>query len=100
MAEDARGVIGVAAVIVRDGMWILSLLAVDPETQSAGAGRALLARALRVGDPRALGLIVSADDSRALRLYALAGFTLLPTFQAQGFSGAKPAPGRCRAGAR
>lgn len=84
VAQDASGVIGVAGVILRDGMWILSLFTVDPDTQSAGAGRALLGRALGVGDPGAPGLIISSNDPRALRLYATSGFTLLPTFQALG----------------
>ena len=84
VAEADGRVIGVAEVLSRDAMWILSLLAVDPEVQSAGAGRALMDAALRVGDADGPGLIVSSDDSRALRLYALAGFRLLPTFQAEG----------------
>jgi ribosomal protein S18 acetylase RimI-like enzyme len=84
VAEAGGHVVGVAEVLLRDGMWILSLLAVDPALQSAGAGRALMARALRVGSGDAPGLIVSSNDSRALRLYALAGFRLLPTFQAEG----------------
>jgi GNAT superfamily N-acetyltransferase len=84
VAEADGRLVGVAEVLSRDAMWILSLLAVDPEVQSAGAGRALMDAALRLGDTDAPGLIVSSDDSRALRLYALAGFRLLPTFQAQG----------------
>jgi ribosomal protein S18 acetylase RimI-like enzyme len=84
VAEADGRVVGVAEVLSRDAMWILSLLAVDPEIQSAGAGRALMDAALRVGDANGPGLIVSSDDSRALRLYALSGFRLLPTFQAEG----------------
>jgi ribosomal protein S18 acetylase RimI-like enzyme len=84
VAEDESGLIGAAEVIVRDGMWILSLLTVDPQAQSVGAGRLLMQRALRIGDPAAPGLIVSSNDSRALRLYAMSGFTLLPTLQADG----------------
>jgi ribosomal protein S18 acetylase RimI-like enzyme len=84
VAEAGGRVIGVAEVLSRDAMWILSLLAVDPEVQSAGAGRALMDAALSVGEADGPGLIVSSDDSRALRLYALAGFRLRPTFQAEG----------------
>jgi ribosomal protein S18 acetylase RimI-like enzyme len=84
VAEADGAIVGVAEVLERDGMWILSLLAVDPECQSAGAGRALMDHALRLGDAAAPGLIISSNDPRALRLYALSGFTLLPTFQAEG----------------
>jgi ribosomal protein S18 acetylase RimI-like enzyme len=84
VAELEGRVVGVAEVLLRDGMWILSLLAVDPTLQSGGAGRALMARALDVGSGAEPGLIVSSDDSRALRLYALSGFRLRPTLQAEG----------------
>lgn len=64
--------------------WVLSLLAVDPEAQSAGAGRALMDRALGYGAAGDAGLIVSSSDPRALRLYGLAGFSLWPAFEAVG----------------
>jgi ribosomal protein S18 acetylase RimI-like enzyme len=79
---DGR-IVGVAQAIQRERLWVLSTLAVDPRAQSGGAGRALLERALGYGAPEH-GLIVSSNDARALRLYAQAGFTLLPTFHAQG----------------
>ena len=40
--------------------------------------------ALRYGTRGAPGLIVSSNDERALALYARAGFSLLPTLQAEG----------------
>jgi ribosomal protein S18 acetylase RimI-like enzyme len=88
--EDGR-IVGVAQAIQRERLWVLSTLAVDPRAQSAGVGRALLARALDYGAP-AEGLIVSSNDARALRLYAQAGFTLLPTFHAQGPPRGEQAP--------
>lgn len=84
VAQDESGVIGVAEVIRRDATWILSLLTVDPDAQTTGAGRALMRAALDLGDPQAPGLIIASNDPRALRLYATSGFTLLPTFQAEG----------------
>jgi hypothetical protein len=77
-------VIGVAQAICRERLWCLSLLSVQPGVQSGGAGRALLERALGHDAGTDCGLIVSSNDPRALRLYALAGFSLLPTFQAEG----------------
>ena len=81
---EARGrVVGVAQAYLREGLWCLSMLAVDPHGQSAGVGRALFRRALAYGDGEP-GLIVGSNDPRALRLYAAAGFSLQPTLEARG----------------
>ena len=66
------------------GLWCLSLLTVDPTRQSAGAGRALFDRALQYDAGTDAGLIVSSNDARAMRLYGMAGFRLLPTLQTEG----------------
>ena len=84
VAEHDGRVIGVAQAIVRERLWCLSLLAVQPGAQTAGAGRALLERALGYGADADARLITSSNDPRALRLYALAGFSVLPTFGASG----------------
>jgi ribosomal protein S18 acetylase RimI-like enzyme len=84
VAERDERVVGAAQAIRRERVWCLSLLAVDPGAQSAGAGRALLARALSYGVGTDAGLIPSSSDPRALRLYALAGFALQPAFDAVG----------------
>jgi ribosomal protein S18 acetylase RimI-like enzyme len=84
VAEQGDRVIGVAQAIQRERLWCLSLLTVDPATQSAGAGRLLLERALAYGSDAGAALIVSSSDPRALRLYALAGFALRPTLEARG----------------
>ncbi len=81
--RDGR-VIGVAQAMVRERLWCLSLITVVPDAQSAGAGHALMQSALNYGTHADSGLIVASDDSRALRLYGLSGFRLLPTFQADG----------------
>lgn len=84
VAELDGQVIGVAEAIVRERLWCLSMIAVAPGIQSAGAGRALMGRAVRYGGAAEHGLIVSSNDPRALRLYAGSGFGLHPTFEASG----------------
>jgi GNAT superfamily N-acetyltransferase len=84
VAERGGRLIGVAQAICRERLWCLSLLAVQPGVQSAGAGRALMQRALEYDAGTDCALIVSSNDPRALRLYALSGFSLLATFQAEG----------------
>jgi ribosomal protein S18 acetylase RimI-like enzyme len=84
VAEGDGRVLGTAQAIRRERLWILSMLAVDPGAQSAGAGRLLLDRALDYGTAGDAGLIVSSSDPRALRLYGLAGFSLRPAFHATG----------------
>jgi GNAT superfamily N-acetyltransferase len=80
---DGR-IIGIAQAMVRERLWILSRLAVAPDIQSTGAGRALIESALAYGRSTDAGLIVSSNDPRALRLYAGSGFVLHPTFRADG----------------
>lgn len=85
VAERDGAIVGVATAMRRERLWCLSLLAVAPGAQSAGAGRSLLERALGYEvSATDVGLITSSSDPRALRLYALSGFTLLPTFEAVG----------------
>ncbi len=84
VAEFDGRVIGVAEAIVRERLWCLSMLAVEPGIQSGGAGRTLLERALAYGRATEAGLLVSSNDPRALRLYADSGFALHPTFEAEG----------------
>jgi GNAT superfamily N-acetyltransferase len=84
VAERDGSLIGVAQALRRERLWCLSLLAVAPGAQGAGAGRLLLERALAYAGGTDAGLIPSSSDPRALRLYGLAGFSLLPTFEAAG----------------
>lgn len=85
VAETDGKLVGAALAIVRGALWGLSLLIVHPEHQSAGIGRTLLARTLEHGDSAVRGgVILSSPDSRALRAYARAGFTLHPTVNAEG----------------
>jgi len=85
LAELDGEIVGVAQAIERERLWCLSLLAVSPGAQSSGAGRALMERALTYAtDSTDIGIITSSSDPRALRLYALSGFSLLPTFEVAG----------------
>ncbi len=84
VAERGRRIIGAAQALRRERLWVLSLLAIEPGRQSAGAGRALLAETLAYGSTTDAGIIVSSDDWRAIRLYRLAGFSVRPTLKAEG----------------
>jgi GNAT superfamily N-acetyltransferase len=84
VAEREGRIVGAAQALRRERLWVLSLLAVEPGGQSAGAGSALLRRTLAYADGTDSGLIVSSNDSRAMRLYAGAGFALLPTLRSEG----------------
>lgn len=84
-AESDGRPAGVAMSLVRDrSVWGLSLLVVDPVAQSQGIGASLLERALAHGEGVPAGLLVASTDTRALRVYARAGFSLLPTLSASG----------------
>jgi hypothetical protein len=76
--------VGAALALLREGLWGLSLLIVDPDHQSAGHGRELMRAALAYGADAAAGIILSSDDPRALRSYWRAGFALRPAFDAKG----------------
>jgi len=97
VAEHDGVVVGVAQAVLRDRLWILSLLTVSPNPGDGregreerrgsvrGAGRALIQATLGYGaDQSDGGLIVSSNDPRALRLYASCGFLIEPTLEASG----------------
>lgn len=83
-AEAGGRLVGAALALVRDGLWGLSLLVVEPASQSGGIGGALLRAALAHGDGARGGIILASEDPRALRSYARAGFALRPAFDARG----------------
>jgi predicted N-acetyltransferase YhbS len=84
VSERAGRVTGAAQAVIRDRLWILSLMAVSPTLGIGGEGRALMRAALGYDRGCDAGLIVASDDPRALRLYASSGFALEPTFKATG----------------
>jgi GNAT superfamily N-acetyltransferase len=101
VAVDDGRVIGCALALKRDRLWGLSLLAVDPSTQSAGTGRRLLDASLRYAEGCDRAVILSSRDPRAIRSYATSGFTLFPQVEGRGEPDRKALPsmnGRVREG--
>lgn len=84
VAADKDKIVGVALALVRESMWMLSLFAVDEAYRSAGLGKELLDRALHYAEGCCGAMIASSHHPAAMRRYALAGFTLLPTLMADG----------------
>lgn len=84
VAVDGDRVAGVALALVREDVWVLSLFAVAEEYRDAGLGRELLDLALHYGAGCRGAMIASSTNPAAMRRYAMAGFTLLPTLLASG----------------
>lgn len=78
VADQDGAVVGFAASMVRELMWILSSFAVDPAAQRGGFGRLLLDAARTHGRGCLRGMFNASQDPGALRLYRLAGFDLVP----------------------
>lgn len=70
VAEDADGIAGFGAVVVRDGVHHLGDLFVRPGHEGGGAGRTMLAQLL---PPTGRRTTFSSSDRRALALYARRG---------------------------
>lgn len=84
VSERSGRVTGAAQAVIRERLWVLSLMAVSPTLGRGGEGRALMDATLAYGAGTEAGMIIASDDPRALRLYASAGFALEPTFRASG----------------
>ncbi|MCW2672041.1 MAG: family N-acetyltransferase [Frankiales bacterium] len=82
VAEEDGRVVGCSLALVREGMWFLSLLMVDPAHQSRGLGRQLLDASLQTATDRSW--ILATTDPGALRRYRRAGFELIPCLTAKG----------------
>jgi GNAT superfamily N-acetyltransferase len=92
VAEQDGIVVGCALALVREGMWFLSLLMVEPSQQGKGLGKALLDATLTTSTDRSW--ILATDDPAALRRYQRAGFDLHVTYTAKGHPGPlEPAAG-------
>src|SRR3954468_101174 len=95
VAEGERGrVVGVALALVREGLWGLSLFAVEPALQGNGVGRRLLDAALGYADGSRGAIILSSTDPKAMRRYARAGFALRPLVAAAGIVDRERLPAR------
>jgi len=84
VAVEGGTVVGVALAIVREGLWGLSLLGVRAARQGRGIGRRLLDAALGHAEGTRGAIVLSTEDPRAMRRYALAGFALRPCVAAAG----------------
>ncbi|MHB8440051.1 MAG: GNAT family N-acetyltransferase [Acidimicrobiales bacterium] len=82
--DDGDTVVGLAVALVREGLSILSMLAVATPWQRHGIGRDLIGAALQYGGDDAPGIILSSYDPRAKRRYVRAGFDLQPEIGARG----------------
>lgn len=99
VAERDGTIAGAALGLVREGLWGLSLLIVDPPAQSDGAGRELLARAWAYGNGARGHVILSSTDPRAIRAYARLGLDAHPCLAASGEVARVPDAPDVRAGA-
>jgi len=85
VAVDGDGaIVGLSMALVREGVWVLSQLAVLPALQGRQVGRRLIDAALTYGDGVRGRLIASSTDPRAMRRYRRAGLDLLPCVSADG----------------
>lgn len=94
VAERGGEVAGIALGIVRERLWGFSLFAVDEDLQGRGVGRELLDRSLAYGRERGAEgwIILSTEKPAAMRVYANAGFDLLPSVAAMGVADLRRAP--------
>lgn len=77
-------IVGCAMALRRENYWGLSLLVVDPASQSTGIGRRLLDATLAYADGCDRAVIVSSPDPRAMRAYSTSGFNLHPQVEGNG----------------
>jgi GNAT superfamily N-acetyltransferase len=99
VADGPDGVVGVALALLRDDLWGLSLLAVQPDLQARGIGRRLLDASLTYAASADRSVILSTSDPKAMACYAGAGFELHPQVAARGkVRRTPPADPRVRAG--
>jgi GNAT superfamily N-acetyltransferase len=82
VAEVDGEVAGIALALVREGMWFLSALFVEPGYQGRNLSRELLEASMKTATDRAW--ILTTDDTRAVHRYQRAGFDLHPTYTAVG----------------
>jgi GNAT superfamily N-acetyltransferase len=98
VAEDEHGLSGGAFAFLREGVWILSQLAVRPDAQSQGLGGTLLRRTWEYGAAAKGRLIATSEDPRALRAYARLGLDARPCLRAAGIPRGVAEPAGVRVG--
>jgi GNAT superfamily N-acetyltransferase len=84
IAEAGGRIVGVALGLVREGIWGLSLLAVDEAHHGRGIGRRLLHAAWEHGRDADGHIVLSSAHPAAMRGYASLGLELRPCVSAAG----------------
>ncbi len=85
LAEDEAGEpVGAALAARREGLWVLSLLAVAPPARGKGVGTELMRRAMAYGRGTLRGMICATPHSAAARVYRAAGFGVHPSMRLAG----------------
>ena len=84
VAEEDGVVVGLSQSFVREGYWVLSMLATAPDSQRRGLGRELLQLAMGNADSAGPGSIQASRDPGAMALYTSAGFSLHPVVTGRG----------------
>jgi GNAT superfamily N-acetyltransferase len=84
IAADGDRVVGCALALKRETLWGLSMLVVDPASQSTGTGRRLLDASLAYAEGCDRAIILSSPDPRAIRSYGTSGFSLYAQVKGEG----------------
>lgn len=93
LAEDDDGrPMGLALALVREGLWGLSLLAVDPAAHGHGLGRRLVEAAFAHGEGCRGHVVLASSHPAALRLYSGLGLACHPALEAAGVADLRRVP--------
>jgi GNAT superfamily N-acetyltransferase len=85
LAEDDAGrPVGAALSVRREGLWVLSALAVAPDAQGKSVGTGLMRRVMAYGRGTLRGMICATPHPAAARAYRTAGFRLHPSMRMTG----------------
>lgn len=90
VAEHENAVVGTAMALRREGLWGLSLLALDDGVRGRGLGRRLVDATLAYAEDARVRIVLSAEHPAAMRLYATSGFALRPCVSLAGVVTARP----------
>jgi GNAT superfamily N-acetyltransferase len=93
VAAAGREIVGTALGLVREGIWGLSLFAVEEEHRSRGIGRELLEACFGHGAGARGHVILSTEHPGAMRRYARLGLDLHPCVAAAGIVDRRRLPG-------
>jgi GNAT superfamily N-acetyltransferase len=93
VAERDGRLVGIGLALVREGIWGLSLFAVDEDLRGQGIGRELLEACFGHGADARGHLILSTEHPGAMRRYARLGLDLRPCVSAAGIVNRDRLPG-------